>query len=189
MVRSFHPTPVPADALARVLRAALRSPSAGNTQATDLVVLAGPAETDRYWDAALPEERRAAFAFPGLLRAPVLVLPVAHPDAYVARYGEPDKAVSGLTSTERWPVPYWYVDAAFAAMLVQLAAIDAGLGVLFFGLFDRVGAVCESLGIPAGRVPIGTVALGYHDPAGDRPGRSAGRARRGLDDVVHRGGW
>jgi nitroreductase len=89
---------------------------------------------------------------------------------------------------ERWPVPYWHIDAAFTAMLVQLAAVDEGLGVLFFGIFDHTAAVRQALGIPDDRQPIGTIAIGH--PAGDgRPGRSAGRARRTLDAVVHRGAW
>jgi nitroreductase len=187
MVRSFAATPISAEVLDRVLRAGLRAPSAGNTQGTDLVVLEGR-ETDRYWDVTLPVASRPAFAWPGLLRAPVLVMVVASPNAYAARYSEPDKSGSGLGTVERWPVPYWHIDAAFTAMLVQLAAVDEGLGVLFFGIFDHTAAVRQALGIPDDRQPIGTIAIGH--PAGDgRPGRSAGRARRTLDAVVHRGAW
>jgi nitroreductase len=188
MTRAFHPTPVPDDVLHRVLAAAQRAPSAGNTQGTDLVVLTGD-DTARYWDVTLPPDRRSSFAFPGLLAAPVLVIPVASPDAYAKRYAEKDKAVTGLGDRAAWPVPYWYIDAAFAAMLVQLAAIDEGLGVLFFGIFDHVVAVRDALGIPRDREPIGVLALGYADRASERPGRSADRARRDLRDVVHRGGW
>jgi nitroreductase len=175
--------------LDRVLDLARRVPAAGNTQGLDLVVLEGPEQTARYWDASLPAERRAAFPWPRLLDAPVLVVPVGDPGAYVARYAEPDKAASGLgRGQEAWSVPYWYVDTAFAAMVALLAAVDEGLGAVFFGQFGHEGAVKEVLGIPADRRPVGTIALGYAAPD-QRPSRSARRPRRPLDEVVHRGHW
>jgi nitroreductase len=189
MVRAFDGRPVPADVLERVLALAVRVPSAGNAQGLDLVVLEGD-QTARYWDVSLPQPRRAAFAWPGLLRAPVLVIPVGDPSAYVRRYAEPDKARTGLGGgAERWGVPYWYVDTAFAAMLGLLAAVDEGLGACFFGQFEHEGPLKAALGIPADRTPIGTIALGWADDAGDRPGGSSRRPRRTLDEIVHRGGW
>ena len=61
-------------------------------RASTCVVLEGPEQTARYWDASFPPERRDGFRWPGLLDAPVLVVPVADPAAYVERYAEPDKA-------------------------------------------------------------------------------------------------
>jgi nitroreductase len=181
MVRAFDGRPIPPDVLERVLALAARVPSAGNTQGLDLVVLEGP-ETARYWDVSLPEPRRAAFAWPGLLLAPVLVIPVGDPSAYVRRYAEPDKARTGLgEGADRWGVPYWYVDTSFAAMVALLAAVDEGLGACFFGQFDHEVALKEALGIPADRTPIGTIALGWADESADRPGGSSRRPRRTLD--------
>jgi len=116
---------------------------------------------------------------------------LAHPGAYVERYAEPDKAATGLgEGAERWPVPYWTVDASFAAMLIQLAAIDAGLGVLFFGPFDHEADVLRALGIPDDRQAIGTIALGWPDEQRDtRAGTSATRPRRDQADVIHWGRW
>jgi nitroreductase len=189
MVRSFESRPVPADVLDRVLDLARRVPAAGNTQGLDLVVLDGPKQTARYWDASLPSERRAGFPWPGLLDAPVLIVPVGDPAAYVARYAEPDKARTGLgDGADAWTVPYWYVDTAFAAMVALLAAVDEGLGALFFGQFEHEAAIAAALGIPPGRRAVGTIALGY--AAGDdRPSASSQRPRRSLDDIVHRGHW
>lgn len=189
MVRAFDPDrgvePEVVDAL---LAAALAAPSAGNTQGWDFVVLEGPTQTARFWDVSLPTDRRAGFAWPGLLDAPVLVCPVADADAYVRRYGEPDKASTGLgESADAWTFPYWLTDTAFATMSLLLAATDRGLGACFFGLFGRQAAVCDVLGIPDGHTPIGMVAVGHRVP--DAPGRSAGRARRGPDEIVHRGQW
>lgn len=189
MTRAFRDTPIDPELVDRLLDLARRAPSAGNAQGLDFVVLEGD-ETARYWDAALPPERRARFRWQGLLTAPVLVVVYADPGAYVDRYAEPDKAATGLgRSPAAWPVPYWTVDAAFAAMVLQLAAVDAGLGVLFFGLFDRADAVAGALSVPPGREAVGTVALGWPDPDADEAGRSAGRRRRALSEVVHRSGW
>lgn len=188
MVRSFEARTVPREVLDRVLDLARRVPAAGNTQGLDLVVLEG-AETARYWDASLSAEARSSFPWPGLLDAPVLVVPVGDPAAYVTRYAEPDKARTGLGGgVDAWPVPYWYVDTAFAAMVALLAAVDEGLGALFFGQFEHEDAIKRALGIPIDRRPVGTIALGY--AADDqRPSQSSRRPRRPFGEVVHRGGW
>jgi nitroreductase len=188
MVRAYDGRAVDPSVLERVLDAARRAPSAGNTQALDLVVLSGAEETARYWDVALPVgPAREGFRWQGLLEAPVLVLPVVAPDAYAARYAEADKAATGLGSVEAWPVPYWFVDGGMAVQAMLLVAAEEGLGALFFGLFDRERPVLDALGVPPDRRGLGVVALGH--PAPDEPGRSAGRPRRPRDDVVHRGGW
>jgi nitroreductase len=189
MTRAFRPDPIPHTLLETVIDAGRRAPSAGNSQGFAFVVLEGRAETATYWDTTLPG--RSSFGFPGLLDAPALVIVLAHPGAYVERYAEPDKAATGLgEGAERWPVPYWTVDASFAAMLIQLAAIDAGLGVLFFGPFDHEADVLRALGIPDDRQAIGTIALGWPDEQRDtRAGTSATRPRRDQADVIHWGRW
>jgi nitroreductase len=187
MVRSYQDMPVDDSVLDRVLDAARRAPSAGNTQGLDLVVLSGD-ETARYWDVTLPAARRASFRWPGLLRAPVLVLPYVRPASYAERYAEPDKSATGLgTGTGSWPVPYWHVDAGMAVMAMLVTVVDEGLGALFFGQFDHAPAVAAALGVPADRDAVGTLAIGH--PAADEPGRSADRPRRPAHEVVHRGGW
>lgn len=188
MVRDFTGQPVSTEVLDRILELAVRVPAAGNTQGLDLVVLEG-AQTSRYWDVSLPERRRADFPWPGLLDAPVLIIPVSSPGAYVRRYGEPDKARTGLGAGEhRWAVPYWYVDSAFSAMVTLLAAVDEGLGAVFFGQFEHEEAIKEALAIPADRRPVGTIALGYAAPR-QRRSLSARRTRRPIEEIVHRGGW
>jgi nitroreductase len=189
MCRDFLADPVEEAALARVVGAALSAPSAGNTAALDLVVLEG-ADTARYWDTTLPEPRRSRFRWPGLLTAPVLVLPWVEPDAYVRRYAEADKAHTGLgASAQDWPVPYWFVDGGAAVMAMLLAAEAEALGALLFGQFGHEAAVAEAFGVPAGRRALGTVALGHRRPGGASRSASAHRGRPRVHDVVHRGGW
>lgn len=188
MTRSFEPTAVATTVVDRLLDQARRAPSAGNTAATEFLVLETPDAVDRYWATTLSDERRAAFPWPQLLRAPLLIVPWVEPAAYVARYGEADKAHTGLgVSAGAWPVPYWFVDGGAVAMALLLAAEAEGLGALLFGLFEHEAAVRERFGVPEGRRAVGTIALGHRAP--DRPSASAARPRRPLAEVVHRGTW
>lgn len=185
MTRTFDGRPVAPALIDELTDLAARAPSAGKTQGWHLVVLEG-AQTARFWDRTLPPARRASFAFPGLLQAPVIALPVAEPDAYVARYAEPDKARSGLgAGAEAWPVPYWTVDAAMATMTFLLAAEEAGLGALFFGVFHGEAEVRDELGIAPEHQIIGAIALGWPAPE-TRAGRSAARPRRATAERVRR---
>lgn len=188
MVRAFTAEAVPASRLDPLLDRARRAPSAGKAQGVRFLVLDTPDAVARYWDLTLAPERRAGFAWPGLLVAPVLVVVLVDPGAYVARYGEADKVATGLgEGTEAWPVPYWWVDAGAAIQTLLLGLVDDGLGGCLFGLFAHEEAVREGFGVPEGWRAVGTVALGH--PAPDRPGRSADRPRPPLDRVVQRGRW
>ncbi|HWJ63250.1 MAG TPA: nitroreductase family protein [Acidimicrobiales bacterium] len=188
MVRAFTSEPVDPGVLDRLCDQARRAPSAGNSQGLDLLVLEGPEQVGGYWDITLPEPRRSGFRWPGLVAAPALVLVITDPDAYVARYGEDDKAATGLgAGAEAWTVPYWWVDAGAAIEHVLLGAVDVGLGSCLFGLFDHEPAVAAALGVPEGHRIVATIALGH--PAPDGRGRSADRPRRPLGDVIHRGRW
>jgi nitroreductase len=188
MVRSFTDAPVAPEVVDGLIDLARRAPSAGNSQGVAFVVLEGAEQTGRYWDVALPPERRGDFGFPGLVTAPVLILALVRADTWIERYAEPDKANHGLGAGEAaWPVPYWWVDGGMAVEHLLLGAVDAGLGACFFGLFDHEPAVFASLGVPDGWRALGTIALGH--PASDEPGLSAKRPRRTVDEVLHRGGW
>ncbi len=207
MTRAFDPTPIDPSTLADLVELASRAPSAGKTQGWHLLVLEGDAAT-RYWDLALPRERRATFRWTHLLDAPVIALAFADPQAYVDRYGEPDKQASGLgAGADAWPTPYWTVDASMAVMTLLLAAEDRGLGALFFGVFRGEAEIRAEFAVPDGLQLIGAIALGRpraepprpeRDEAGasegrtdgaDGSGRSAGRRRRSPDEIIHRNRW
>ena len=177
MTRAFRPDPLEPALVDRLIDLARRAPAAGNTDGLRFVVLDRPADVAALWDLTLPPDRRAGFPWPMLLDAPVLVLPCVSPGAYVARYGEADKASRRAATpaarralgegVEAWSVPYWLVDGGMAVMTLLLGAEDAGLGALFFGLFEHEGAVAAALGVPAGWRVVGVVALGH--PAAGRP--------------------
>lgn len=187
MTRAFTDAPLARAEVDALLDLARRVPSAGHAQGLTWLVLDTPADTDRYWELTLGE-RRTDFPFPGLLQAPVLVVAVADPMAYVARYAEPDKARTGLgAGPEAWSVPYWFVDAGMAVQTLLLGAEDRGLAACLFGLFEHERAVLDAFGAPRHVRAAGTIALGRGDAPNDRPGRSASRPRR--DDVIRRGSW
>lgn len=185
MVRNFSDRPVPPQIIDLILSNALHAPSAGYTQGWEFLVLVGPEETASFWDATFPAADRESFRWKGLFAAPVIVVPLASMDAYLDRYAEPDKGWSDR-DPDRWPVPYWHIDTGFAALLMLLTAVDAGLGALFFGIFEPA-RFRSAFRIPESLTPIGAIAIGY--PAPDEPSPSLRRGRRPLDEVVHRGKW
>ncbi len=188
MVRDYDPDrPVPAQVRERLLAHAIRAPSAGFSQGWGFLVLETPAERAAFWSAT-SEDGPPDGWLTRMRRAPLLVVPCSHKDAYLDRYAEPDK---GWTDRDeaRWPVPYWDVDTGMAALLMLLTAVDEGLGACFFGVpGERVPAVRAEFGIPDAFSPIGCLTIGYPG-AEDRRSPSLRRGRRGLDEVVHRGRW
>jgi len=189
MVRSFSGAPVPADVLEGLIAWATSAPSAGNTAGWEAVVLVGRDQTQAFWEATTTDDwRRRSRRWPGLSRAPVVVAIFVRVDAYLARYGEPDKAASGLDEEQAWPVPYWFVDGGFAALLLLLAATDAHLSACFLGNFRGEAALKTALGVPEDRRYLGAVCIGDAD-GGDAPSPSASRGRRQPSQVFHRGRW
>jgi nitroreductase len=186
MVRTFEDLPIDPEAAERILRTANRAPSAGFTQGISFLVFRGD-EVQGFWDAAFQGEEPDGWA-PGLMKAPLVIVPLASKQAYVDRYAEPDKGWTDRDESRR-SAPYWYVDASFASMLILLAAVDEGLGALFFGIFppENVPAMLRRFGVPEEFEPIGAIAVGH--PGEDLVASSAGRGRKPLEDVVHRGSW
>jgi nitroreductase len=188
MVRNYDADrPVPAAAVDRLLDHAVRAPSAGFSQGWGFLVLESAADRDRFWAATTPEDWGQGRWLEGMKRAPLIVVPHANQSAYLDRYAEPDK---GWTDRDpaRWPVPYWHIDAGFAALLMMLTAVDEGLVSCFFGIPpERTHAYREAFDVPSVFTPIGALTVGY--PAPDRRSPSLKRGRRPVDQVVHRGRW
>jgi nitroreductase len=184
MVRAFREEPLAPAVVERILANGNRAPSAGFTQGYAFLFLERANDRARFWQmmaaAGHPPQ-------PAEMAAPLLVVPLACKAAYLDRYAEPDK---GWTDRDegRWPVPYWYIDTGFAALLMLLTAVDEELGGLFFGLPpEAVAAVRAAFGVPADHEPIGVLAIGRPAPGGSTG--SARRGRRSLEQVVHRGHW
>jgi len=183
MTRSFADRPIDDALLTELCDDALRAPTAGNTRGTALVVLTNAPDRAAYWEASTDAAWRARSArFPGLHRAPVVVLVLCEPAAYVERYAASDKANSGLgDGVEAWPVPYWFGDAAFVAMGLLLGAAAHDLGAAFLGAFRGVDAIKDAFAIPPTWEIFATVLLGHpdgHDHRSASLDRSAPRSSR-----------
>lgn len=184
MVRAYLPDPVDPAILDSILDSARQAPSAGFTQAVELVVVTSPAGRRRL-AAAAGEADYVARGHPGWLSsAPVHVVISVEPDAYRRRYAEADKVNSA--SPDGWPVPYWWIDAGTTLMLMLLAATDAGLAAGFLGshAFADLGG---EVGLPPTHVPIGLVTIGH--PVATGPVGSALRPRRPRRATEHAERW
>jgi nitroreductase len=161
MVRRFTYAPVDDATVARLLDAARRAPSAGDTEPWAFVVVRDEARRRALAQAALGQSFVAA--------APVVIAVCADTRRARPRYGE--RAVR-----------YGWMDTAFASLLLMLAVAEAGLGACFVGAFDDA-AVARLLGLPEGVLPAALVPVGH--PA-ESP---CGRKRRPASEVVHRERW
>ncbi|BCJ52753.1 hypothetical protein Asp14428_42280 [Actinoplanes sp. NBRC 14428] len=187
MVRTYDPDrPVPPELVDKLIRHALRAPSAGFSQGWGFLVLQKPEDRDRYWSVTAPDGPADSW-LARMRTAPLLIVALSNKSVYLDRYAQPDKGWADRDET-RWPVPYWDVDTGFAALLMHLTAVNEELGSLFFGVpAERVAAFREAFGIPDEFTPVGSLAVGY--PAPDKRSPSLRRGHRPVDEVVHHGRW
>ena len=189
MVRTYTDQPVDPASVDRMLEHATRSPSAGFSQGWAFLLLDKPGDVAGFWECTSPPETPAGTHptawLEGMTRAPVVIVPMSCKEAYLHRYAEPDKPWQDRDESH-WPVPFWYIDTGFAALLVLLTAVDTGLGALFFGIADPT-AFRTAYDIPPTYDPIGAIVIGYPAPA--RPSASLKRGHRPPTQIIHRGTW
>jgi nitroreductase len=186
MVRAFTEQPVDPAAVRRLLEAANRAPSAGFSQGYALLALEGPAQLSQLWQLMSEYGHESDWA---VTRAPLVVVPLSCKEIYLDRYAREDK---GWTDRDEahWPVPYWHIDAGFTALLMLLAAVNEGLGALFFGIPPEItDKFRAAYGVPDEYEPIGAVAVGHPDPDADPGGSARVIKRLALSDLVHQGHW
>ena len=177
MVRHYAPEPVSRQALERIVATVRRAPSAGYSQGQRLLVVTDPEKRTELakimsasgWTTVDDRE-------PWLESAAALVLVCTREDDYHERYQQEDKLAATGGEEVDWPVPFWFVDAGAALMMLLLAAIDEGLAA---GLTGVEGAatvqIRERFGVPADVAIVALVTIGV--PAPD-PGWSAITSRR-----------
>jgi len=166
MVRRFTDEPVSAESLDRILRNAVRGPSAGFSQGQAFLVLTGE-DLKRFWEVA------GAAAADSVTSAPLVIVPMSAKRVYLDRYAQPDK---GWTDRDekRWPVPFWHIDTGMAALLILLTVPEA------------VGPFRAAFGVPDDHEPIGAIAIGHNAEPAPRDLRAR---RRPARDVIHYGRW
>jgi nitroreductase len=188
MVRHFTNEPLGDDVVGRLVGAGLRAPSAGYSQGVSLLVLRTE-ESHRRLRATHSgaEGRWPSSVVEGVFAAPLIIVVLTSKATYLARYAQRDKGWADR-SEARWAVPYWFVDAGCAAMLLLLAAIDEGLGALLFGMrTEDVPTFRREFGVPDAVEFVGCVAIGHPDPRAAR--RDLSGRRRPVDELVHRDRW
>jgi len=184
MVRNYLPDPVETEALERVVQAARRAPSAGFSQGTGFVIVTEPDLRTAIAASCHESEYVAAGFDPWISRAPAHIVLCVSEEAYHRRYRESDK-VDDEGNEIDWPIPFWWVDAGAALMLVLLAAVDEGFAAGFLGANGE--DLRTILKLPGEMVPVGIVTIGY--PAPDRRSGSLKRGWRPYDQVTHWQTW
>ncbi len=184
MARHYRDAPVDEGALARVLDAGRRAPSAGFAQGVEFVVVTSLEGRQRIAAAAGEPDYVARGFAPWLSSAPVHVVIAVDPDRYHARYSEPDKRAAA--APDDWPAPYWWVDAGAAMMLLLLAVVEEGLAAGFLGshAISGLGSIVD---LPPRREALGVITIGH--PARGPVSHSARRRRRSSEETIHWERW
>jgi nitroreductase len=185
MVRSYHPDPVPRETIERIVATVRRAPSGGFSQGHRLVVVTDPDTRGELARLAGEDEYVALGMEPWISVAPVHVFVGTREESYHERYRQPDKLRDG--EEIGWPAPYWYVDAGAAFMLLQLAALDEGLGAGVYGVLpEQVPAVKQLLGVPDDVHFVCGVTIGRrkHDPRDGQLSSRLTQRRLPLDELV-----
>jgi nitroreductase len=163
--------------------AAHRAPSAGYSQGQRLIVVTDRTVLDELAAAEQDDAPEGVEPWFGSAAAHIFVL--TREDDYHDRYHKEDKLADG--EEIEWPVPFWFVDAGAALMLILLAAIDEGLAAGVYGVLgEDEPRLRELLKIPADLTLVAGVTLGKPapDPEWSKLASRATQRRRPLDELV-----
>jgi nitroreductase len=191
MVRNYTEDPVSTDSIKRIVAAGCKAPSGGFSQGVRFVVVTEPDTRRRIAELADEPHYIRLGLEPWISRAPVHIVVAMREDDYHDRYTEADKLEDGKEI--EWRVPWWWVDAGKAMMLLLLAAIDEGLGAGLFGPYppENNDRLREELGIPDDFEIVGVVTVGHPAPEpmlAERKERLRAR-RRPVEEVVRWERW
>lgn len=158
--RSFLDKPVEEEKLNKVLEAATKAPSAGNTQSWEFVVVKDQEPKKKVLLA------KNALGQHFIAEAPVIIIVCANKDRSAASYGDRGKSL------------YCIQDCAAATMNLMLAAHSLGLSTCWVGAFNEA-ELSKALELPEHIRPLTIIPLGYSDEKPEMP------PRKPLEEVVH----
>lgn len=191
MVRNYTDAPVDREAVERIVDAGRRAPSGGFSQGARFVVVTEEGTRRRIAELADEQWYVDRGHEPWISRAPVHIVVGMREDDYHDRYQEPDKLEDGKEI--EWPVPWWWIDAGKAMMLLLLGAVDEGLGAGLFGCYpaENNDRLRELLGMPGDVAVVGVVTVGHPapEPMQERRKKELRRRRRPLEEVVRWERW
>ena len=190
MVRSYLPQPVDREVIERIVSVVSRAPSGGFSQGHRVVVVTEEATRKKLARLAGEEQYVASGLTPWISTAPVHLVVATREESYHERYRKEDKLVDG--EEIGWPAPYWYVDSGALFMLLQLAALDEGLGTGVYGVLPGdVPALKELVGLPADVHFTCVVTVGHTAADQDDGARSSRltEARLPVAELVHWERW
>jgi FMN reductase [NAD(P)H] len=191
MVRNYTDEPVSREVVERIVERGRRAPSGGFSQGVRMVVVTEKEIRSRIAELADEPYYLERGHEPWISRAPVHVVVAMREDDYHDRYREPDKLEDG--EEIEWRVPWWWVDAGKAMMLLLLAAVDEGLGAGLFGLYppENSDRLRELLGMPQDLEIVGVVTVGHPAPEAmeERRRETLRGRRRPFEEVVRWERW
>src|SRR3954447_23189750 len=92
MVRTYDPDrPVPAEVRDKLIRHALRAPSAGFSQGWGFLVLEDPDDRALYWSVTSWGADAPEGWLDRMGKAPLIIVPMSNKSVYLDRYAQPDK--------------------------------------------------------------------------------------------------
>jgi nitroreductase len=163
MIRAYKSDPVPEEKIQRLLKYAVRAPSAGNLQPWEFIVVKSPETRAKL--------AKAAFDQTSVASAPVIIATCADIQRAGSQYG-----ARGAF--------YSLVDTAFASLLILLGAVEQGLGACFVGSYNPE-EVTKLFALPDHIRPVGLITVGYPAELPRKPGTS----KLPLGKLVHAEKW
>jgi len=184
-VRRFETTPVDREVLDGIARLAQRTPSAGFSQGQRVIIVTDPEQRRRVAATCDEADYVEMGMGPWISECAAQFVPCVSELVYRRRYAEPDKGATPEDEQD-WPTPYWWVDIGKTAMVLMLAAHDAGLAAGFAGPQDVPG-LQAALGLPAEFHPIGVIPVGR--PLPDQRSPSLKRGWLPFDEFARWERW
>lgn len=137
-VRKFLDIEVCEEDITKLLKAAMRAPSAGNEQPWEFLVIKDPQTMKKITE--------------------------FHPYATMLHHTKCAIVICGNPQLQKFPLDFWIQDCSAATQNLLLEATHLGLGATWLAVYpveERVLGTKKLLGIPKHIIPLNIIAIGY----------------------------